>query len=218
VSCRSCSPVGPAPVRCASVPRHGGYADQDDHQPQPDRALLIVCATDGVAPRRVVSHLARRAGRPAVLACVLEDGEIGEVLRLRPWPTAGCLLCQRQHLTASGMLDLEPGLDAPYGRGTAHRPMTAVAGDLHLVGQLAAKAAIATLLEKVGYHEQLLPADQLVVGLRPGPDLPTPFDPSHVGALRWSSPGPPLPGCPTCEPSPTLPPASANAPELGRSP
>src|SRR6266700_3992022 len=178
----------------------------------------ISCAADGVAPRRVVSHLARRAGRPAVLACVLEDGEIGEVLRLRPWPTAGCLLCQRQHLTASGTLDPEPTLDVPYGQGTAHRPMTAVAGDLHLVGQLAAKAAIALLQENAGYHEQLLPGDQLVVGLRPGPGLPTPFNPSHAGALRWSPLGPPFPGCPTCQPEPTPPPSSADAADPGRSP
>ena len=33
-------PVGPAPVRCASVPHHGGYLERDDHQPRPDRALL----------------------------------------------------------------------------------------------------------------------------------------------------------------------------------
>jgi len=28
------------PVRCASVPHHGGYLERDDHQPRPDRALL----------------------------------------------------------------------------------------------------------------------------------------------------------------------------------
>jgi len=193
-------------------------ADADRMRPLFAASDLIVCAADGVAPRRVVSHLARRAGRPAVLACVLEDGEIGEVLRLRPWPTAGCLLCQRQHLTASGTLDPEPTLDVPYGQGTAHRPMTAVAGDLHLVGQLAAKAAIALLLENAGYHEQLLPGDQLVVGLRPRPGLPTPFNPSHAGALRWSPLGPPFPGCPTCQPEPTPPPSSADAADPGRSP
>lgn len=41
------------------------------------RAHLVLCAADGVAPRRVVSHLARRANRDAVLACVLEDGGLG---------------------------------------------------------------------------------------------------------------------------------------------
>ena len=34
---------------------------------------LVLCAADGIAPRRVVSHLARRAGPPAILACVLDD-------------------------------------------------------------------------------------------------------------------------------------------------
>src|SRR6266516_4867814 len=39
-SCRSCWPVGPAPVRCASVPRHGGSVERDDHARRPDRVLL----------------------------------------------------------------------------------------------------------------------------------------------------------------------------------
>src|SRR6266498_605834 len=39
--------VGPAPVRCASVPHHGGYAERDDHERQPDRALLSVKSRSG---------------------------------------------------------------------------------------------------------------------------------------------------------------------------
>ncbi len=39
-------PVGPAPVRCASVPHHGGCAQRDEHAPRPDRALLTVCEID----------------------------------------------------------------------------------------------------------------------------------------------------------------------------
>ncbi|MGH3903901.1 MAG: HesA/MoeB/ThiF family protein, partial [Pseudonocardiaceae bacterium] len=35
---------------------------------------LVVGATDGVAPRRVISHLARRARVDGILACVLLDG------------------------------------------------------------------------------------------------------------------------------------------------
>lgn len=58
----------------------------------------VVCATDGIAPRRVVSHLARRAGKDAILTSIMEDGELGEVLRLRRAPDHGCLLCRRAEL------------------------------------------------------------------------------------------------------------------------
>ena len=67
-------------------------ADADQICPLLAPVNLVVCATDGVAPRRVVSHLARRARLDAILACVLEDGGLGEVLRLRPWKDRGCLV------------------------------------------------------------------------------------------------------------------------------
>ena len=176
-------------------------ADADMMRPLFDVSDVVICAADGVGPRRVVSHLARRATVPAVLACVLEEGEIGEIIRLMPWPTSGCLLCHRQHLVDAGGFDPEPTLDVPYGQGAGPRPMTAIAGDLQLVGQLAAKVAVATLLEGKGYYEQVLPADHLVVGLRPRPGLPPPADVRRAGELRWSSVGPPRPGCPTCHPA-----------------
>lgn len=176
-------------------------ADADRMRLLFDVSAVVICAADGVGPRRVVSHLARRADVPAVLACVLEEGEIGEIIRLMPWPTSGCLLCHRQHLAHAGGFDPEPTLDVPYGQGTGQRPMTAVAGDLQLVGQLAAKVAVATLLEGKGYYEQVLPADYLVVGLRPRPGLPPPSDVRRAAEFRWSSVGPPRPGCPTCHPA-----------------
>ena len=176
-----------------------------------DSSALIVCAADGVVPRRVVSHLARRAGVPAVLACVLEDGEIGEIIRLLPWPTAGCLACHRQYLADTGGFDPEPALDLPYGGGNGQRPMTAVAGDLQLVGQLAAKIAVATLLEHAGFYDQVLPGDHLVAGLRPRSGLPPPADVHRAAEFRWSRVGPPLRGCPTCDP------ASADSTECGGS-
>jgi molybdopterin-synthase adenylyltransferase len=174
--------------------------DADRMRPLFDSSALIVCAADGVIPRRVVSHLARRASVPAVLACVLEDGEIGEIIRLLPWPTAGCLACHRQYLAETGGFDPEPALDLPYRTGNGHRPMAAVAGDLQLVGQLAAKITVATLLEHAGYHDQILPGDHLVAGLRPGSGLPPPADVRRAAEFRWSRVGPPLPGCPTCDP------------------
>ncbi|MEZ0108759.1 hypothetical protein ABH920_002760 [Catenulispora sp. EB89] len=174
--------------------------DADRIRPMLKECALVVCAADGVTPRRVVSHLARHARIPAVLACVLEDGEIGEVLRLQPWPSRGCLTCQREHLAGSGGFDPEPALDAPYGLGSDDRPMTAVAGDLHLVGTLAAKSAVATLLERAGHHDQILPGDHLLLALRPRTDLPPPADLRRTGDQRWLQVGPPVPGCPTCDP------------------
>jgi hypothetical protein len=128
--------------------------DADQVRPMLSGTDLVVGATDGVAPRRVISHLARRAHLDAILACVLEDGGLGELLRLRPWADRGCLVCQRHALQQSSGIDPEPAIDAGYGTGTRHRPMTAVGGDLQLIGHLAAKAAIATVLERHGSADQ----------------------------------------------------------------
>ncbi len=165
------------------------------------RVDLVLCAADGVAPRRIVSHLARRASRDAVLACVLEDGSLGEVIRLRPWRDRGCLVCQREALVEEGAIDPEPSLDADYGTGTTHRPMTAVGSDLHLVGQLAAKVSVATLLERRGHPDQTLAGEHGVIGLRPQIGLAPPFNVEDSATIRWLPAKPPRPGCPTCEPA-----------------
>lgn len=160
---------------------------------------LVLCAADGVAARRVIGHLAKRAKKDAILACVLADGAFGEIIRLRPWRDHGCLVCRRDKLEDEGGLAPEPSLDAGYGTGTTHRPMTAVGGDLHLVGQLAAKAAVATLLERRGQSDQKLPGEHMLIGLRPEAGWAPPFDFKHSGEVRWLPPTPPRPGCPTCE-------------------
>lgn len=172
--------------------------DADVMRPLVARSDLVLVCTDGVTPRRVANHLAVWARRPAVLACVLEDGAVGEVLRVRPGSGSGCLLCHRAELQAAGRLDPEPEFDLPYGTGLQHRPMTAVGGDLALVGEFAAKAAVATLLEARGHHDQRLPAEHAVLGLRPVPGLTPPFDVTRAGEVRWSPVGPPRPTCPTC--------------------
>lgn len=159
----------------------------------------VLCTADGVAARRVVSHLARRAKTDAVLACVLQDGAFGEIIRLRPWTTDGCLSCRREALAEQGAMDPEPGLDLGYGTGTTHRPMTAVGGDLHLVAQLAAKAVVATVLERRGHSDQKLPGEHAVLGLRPTHGWAPPFDLDRSGDIRWLPAAPPRPGCPTCE-------------------
>ena len=170
--------------------------DADAVRPMVGQADVVLGSTDGVLSRRVINHLARRAGVPVVLACVLEDGALGEIVRVRSG--TGCLLCYRAGLAAEGTFDPEPGLDAGYGQGTSHRPMTAVAGDLATVATFAAKATVSTLLELRGYWEQRLPGDFATIGLRPVPWLPPPFDLERAGDVRWGRIGPSRPDCPTC--------------------
>ncbi|HEY8465210.1 MAG TPA: ThiF family adenylyltransferase [Solirubrobacterales bacterium] len=158
--------------------------------------ITLVCA-DGVEPRRVSNHLSRRAAKPAVFACVLADGAYGEILRIRP-PRVGCLLCVRAELIAKGAMNPEPALDRGYGTGTRHLPMTAVGGDLGLVGELAAKVTAATLLERLGYREQRLPGDHAILALRPKTGMAPPFDMELAGDVRWGELPSPRADCPTC--------------------
>jgi hypothetical protein len=172
----------------------------DVMRPLFEESDLVLASPDGVVPRRVVSHLARRASIPAVFAAVLDDGRIGEVLRLRPDCSVGCLTCQRAQLEDDGGMDLEQRIDRGYSEATIERPMTAVGGDLWLVGCLAAKVAVATLLEQEGEVDQRLPGDHAVIGLRPASDLTVPFAASGPTDLHWRQGGPPREGCPTCFP------------------
>jgi molybdopterin/thiamine biosynthesis adenylyltransferase len=172
-------------------------SDADKMRPLFDHCQLVLCAADGVSPRRVVSHLARRASKTAVLACVLLDGAVGEVLRLRPWPGHGCLLCQRQQLIDQGGIDPEPDLDLGYGTGERHRPMTAVGSDLNMVGQLAAKLAVATILGDAGHYDQVFTEEYAITGLRREVGTAPPFD-VEPGQVRWLPAAPQREGCPTC--------------------
>lgn len=163
------------------------------------RVDLVLCAADGIAPRRVMSHLARRAEKPAILACVLDNGSVGEVIRLRPTPRFGCLLCLRRQLSEQGALDAEADQELDYGTGRVHQPMTAVPPDLQYIGTLAAKVAVATLLESLhGDHTQRLPGEHAIIGLRPSGDLAAPFGPGQAGDIRWSSIPTPRTSCATC--------------------
>lgn len=161
----------------------------------PDIDIAVVCS-DGVEARQVANHLTCWADTPAVFACVLVDGGVGEILRVRP-RASKCLLCFRQHLIDTESLDPEPGLDLPYGAGTRHLPMTAVGGDLDLVGKVAAKAAVATLLETAGHWEHRLLGDHAVIGLRSALRLAQPFNAPH-GGIEWHETGAPAPDCVSC--------------------
>jgi hypothetical protein len=171
--------------------------DADVLRPLIAEASLVVVALDGVSARRVANHVARRAGTPAVFACVLENGAIGEIVRVAS-PRLGCLHCLRQHLREHGGMEPEATLDREYGTGTRHLPMTAVGGDLGLTGQFAAKVTVATLLTAKGYADQSLPGDQAVLGLRPVPGLAEPFDIAHAGEIKWSGMPEVRADCPTC--------------------
>lgn len=159
---------------------------------------IVVCTADGVAARRVANHVARRAGKPLVLAAVLEDGAFGEVIRVRE--RTGCLYCLRLAQIDAGAFDPEPGIDLGYGTGTAHRPMTAAPTDLQLVGITAAKVALSTLLEARGRWHQRLPADYAIFGLQPKPGMPEPFDLECAGDVRWHKLPERREDCPTCVP------------------
>lgn len=163
------------------------------------RSDCVLVCSDGVASRRVANHLACRAAVPIVFACVLEDGAIGEVIRVRPGITA-CLFCSREQLVERGVIDPEPTLDVGYGTGFRHLPMTAVGGDLDIVGKLAARATVSTLLERTGFLAERLPSDHAVIGLRPPIDrLPEPpFDVERTLQLTWHALGTPGPNCPSC--------------------
>lgn len=170
--------------------------DADLMRPLFARVDVVVCASDGVQSRRVANHLARRAGTPIVLVAVLEDGAWGELVRVRP--RTGCLLCLRRTLSDDGLFDPEPGLDRDYGTGSPHRPMTAAPSDLRLMGELAGKAALATVLEARGRWSQRLPGDWAVVALQPTPEMPAPFDIDQAGGVRWRDMPNRRADCPSC--------------------
>jgi hypothetical protein len=159
-------------------------------------ADIVIVTSDGIDSRRTANHIARRAGTPAIFACVLANGAYGEIVRITP--CVGCLLCARAELRERGGIAPEATLDRGYGTGTRHLPMTAVTGDLGLVGQLAAKTAVATLLEPKGFRDQRLPGDHAVIGLRPLPGKPPPFNLEEAGAVAWAPVPPARPRCPTC--------------------
>ena len=186
------------PNTSAKALRLDVITDADLIRPVLDDVDVVVCCADGVAARQTTSHLCSQARRAAVFACVFENGAFGEIVRVPQRDDVGCLQCLRQSLEASGTLDPEPGIDLEYGTGTSHRPMTAIAGDLALVGSMAAKAAVSTVLERIGYRDQRWTGDHLVVGLRPDDPFPRPFDQRRVFDITASPMPPPDPECPLC--------------------
>lgn len=178
--------------------RYSVIDDADRVRPVLDDVDVVVCCVDGVAARQATSHLCSTSATSAIFACVLEDGALGEIVRDPSRSDVGCLRCHRMALEAAGVMDPEPTLDLEYGTGTTHRPMTAIGGDLALVGQLAAKAAVSTILEVRGHWDQRLTNDHLVVGLRPDARWLPPFDQARVLDVGHASLPPPNPECPLC--------------------
>lgn len=206
-------------VEVERLTAHVGH-EADRIRPLLNESAIVACFTDGPESRRIVAHQSFVARRPVVLGCVLSFGAYGEILRLLPGKT-GCLECNRRALAHS--LSLEYDLEANAfeerisGRrhgehvGVSRRlghyafdpkviNTTAVGGDLHLVGALAAKTVVATLLTKAGYREQRLPGSHALLGLRPPLDpAPPPFDQvDRVAAIAWLPTAAPDLECPTC--------------------
>lgn len=173
--------------------------DADLLRPIFAKSEIIVCAADGVESRRVTNHLARRANTPLVLAAVFDDGAYGELIRVRP--RTGCLLCQRHSLREQGIFDPEPSIDGGYSTGTRERPMTAAPGDLRLMGELAAKAAVATVLQRAGRRDQRLPGDWALIALQPKTGAAAPFDGDCAGLMTWHDMPDRWDDCPTCAPA-----------------
>jgi molybdopterin-synthase adenylyltransferase len=98
------------------------------------------------------------------------------------------------------VVDPEPALDLGYGTGFRHLAMTAVGGDLDLVGKFAARAVVSTLLTTQGYMQERLPAEHAVLGLRPTLDRESqvPFDVERSLAVVWHPLGVPKADCPSC--------------------
>ncbi len=160
---------------------------------------VVICCADGVAPRRVVNHLARIAGVPAVFACVLDDGAVGEIFRSRPGRKFGCLSCHRAWLAEQGAMDPEQSQELGYGTGDPHRPMTALPQDLVVVGAAAAQVSLATLLEsKHGQGSSRLPGEHAVIGLRGDTHLAWPFGAAPVATTTWNDVPGPRENCATC--------------------
>jgi molybdopterin/thiamine biosynthesis adenylyltransferase len=193
--------------------------DADKIRPLIKESALVACFTDGPESRRVVNHLAFWARRPAVFGCALDLGSYGETLVLLPGKT-GCLECNRVSLGESMEIErgleyaelqerLEPAPGRHFGmsRAESHYGVdpgvigtTAVGADLHLVGQISAKAAVATLLTRAGFREQQLPGSHALIGLRPSviPD-PEPFGRvGRVGEVAWLPTASPRLKCRTC--------------------
>jgi len=77
--------------------------------------------------------------------------------------------------------------------------MTAVGSDLFLVGDLAAKVTVSSILQTGGHSNQRLAGEHLTVGLQARRGWTGPFDLGFTTQMRWSPASPPRSGCPTCE-------------------
>ncbi|GAA4529453.1 hypothetical protein [Amycolatopsis samaneae] len=103
------------------------------------------------------------------------------------------------HDAYSPVVESANALEAGYGTGTLHQPMTAAGSDLSLVGDLAAKITAATALETAGHYAHRLPSEQLTIALQARRGWTGPFDLGYTGNARWASAiAPPHEDCPTC--------------------
>jgi molybdopterin/thiamine biosynthesis adenylyltransferase len=134
---------------------------------------LVICATDSVESRRTINAAAVLLNRSLVIAGILEDGRIGEVLRVVPYQLP-CYECVRMQLgTVLAVPESEERAPTPYV-GSEEAPLhgTALRSDIALVASLATRVALHELAPE---HFPELPASYVVWGREADDSRPDPF-------------------------------------------
>lgn len=123
---------------------------------------LIVCATDSRESRRFVNYCSAKLGIPLVIAGILDQGRIGEVLHYDPGKTA-CYECVRLELGAAlEQPSAEGRPQIPYVGGEAEDLQSgAYRFDVSIVSGLATRIALHALAPE---HFEALPTNYLVWG------------------------------------------------------
>jgi molybdopterin/thiamine biosynthesis adenylyltransferase len=162
-------------------------------------ADLVICATDSVVSRRTVNAAAVRFNAPCVIAGTLDDGRIGEVLRVLPYRLP-CYECVRMQLgTVLEPTETDERAATPYvGSEEAALNGTALRSDITLVASLATRVALHDLAPD---HFAETPTSYIVWGReadgsRPEPfRFPAPFSTNYVTVTRRKD-------CPLCGATP----------------
>ena len=134
---------------------------------------LLICATDSVSSRRTVNAAAVLLHLPCIVAGLLDDGRIGEVLRVVPFQFP-CYECVRMELgTVLEMPASGDRASTPYlGSEEAALSGTALRSDVTLVASLTAQVALHQLVPE-RFPE--LPASYIVWGREADHSRPDPF-------------------------------------------
>ncbi len=165
------------------------------------RPDLVICATDSRESRRFVNCCAVKLGIPLIIAGILDNGRIGEVLSCEPQRTA-CYECARLELGAAlepPDSDQRPAMPYIGGEGADLQSGT-YRFDVSIVSGLATRAAL-HLLDPLMFER--LPANFLVWGREKTPYEP-PFRFEYPLSVNYVA-MPKRVDCPVCGmPAPEL--------------